>query len=165
MDGQTATPVDSMISMTLRNGHKRTMNLRESTPADGSARAVARNVGHVVNDVVELSELQMKLLSSDLKSVVRRAILPLVGVVTGICLALGTVPVLLTGLARVLETQSDLAFTSALLLTGAGALILAVIGVALAGWFLRQSLRELDRSRAEFVQNLAWVKQSLKPGT
>jgi len=127
-------------------------------------QAVARNVGDLAHDIVELGELQAALLKVDVAQWSRRLTLPLIMLGGAGVLLVGCVPVLLAALAYVFV---ELAGWSNSLSFLAAALIGLVIGgaCAVSGWWkLRGSVSVFRRSQEEFNHNVRWLKQVLKHG-
>jgi hypothetical protein len=125
---------------------------------------VTGNVAGVIRDVVELGELQIRLLVRDTKSVVRQSVIPVILMVAAASMLLGAIPIALLGLAEALEVSAGLSrLVSLLIAAGVGA-ILAVILYYLGRWQLRKSIQQLDSSREELAQNAAWLKQVIASG-
>jgi hypothetical protein len=130
-----------------------------------SAAAGVRNgVGELMHDVVTLSELQVKLLAVDTQEAVQKARSPLVVLGAGLGFALGALPVLLLALGEclVLYLQWERALAY---------LVSALLGAALGGGLLYAATQQLgavtavfDRSRAEFADNVRWIKYALTRG-
>ena len=127
-------------------------------------KAVARNVGDLAHDIMELGELQTALLKVDVGQWSRQLTVPLIVLVGAAVLWLGTVPVLLSALAYVLVEFAE--WSLALSYLVASLLGLAVGGVGAAfGWLkLRSSVSVFRRSQEEFSHNVRWLKQVLKHG-
>ncbi len=113
------------------------------------------------NDVATLLELQAKLAVLDLKEATARAVAPAVLIVFGSCLALGTFPVMVLGLADRLAVALHIASGWAMLLTSAVVLILALALVGLAAMRLGPSFSTFRRSRDELERNLTWLRTVL----
>jgi hypothetical protein len=123
---------------------------------------MGRNVAGLLHDVVELSELQGKLLVHDVRSMSGNVRTALVLALVGAALLLGSLPVALTALAELLVQQAAWSRPAAY---GAATAIGAVASVLLLGgawWRIRRGLAELDRSREELASNVAWLKSMLK---
>jgi uncharacterized membrane protein YqjE len=123
---------------------------------------VADSVSGLAHDVVELGELQAQLLMSELKKSSQKTRTCLILAVIGICLLLASVPVALLALAEVLVEQLDWSRSAAL---GVATLVGLLLSAAFAGAayaILRSGLFSLQRSRAEFNQNIAWIKSTLR---
>ena len=130
--------------------------------SDSPPRAVARNTAEFVHDVVTLVELQASLLKVDVQQCLARMIVPGVVLAIGAVLVLSCMPILLAGVALLMvelfgwsHAQGFFFALGCGLLIGGGAALWAV-------WRLKNSFADLKRSRDEFSQNVAWVKQVLK---
>jgi hypothetical protein len=125
-------------------------------------RAVVENLGEFVHDVVTLSELQARLLVADLKDFRSGATVPAGLMALAAIVALGTVPVLLMGVAWMFVNYGGLAEGWAFLAaTAIGLMTAAVLGGV--GWLLfRRRLAALERSQVELERNITWIKSVLK---
>jgi hypothetical protein len=119
------------------------------------------NLAEFGNDVATLAELQAKLAIYDSKECVRQATIPSIVVVAASALALGSVPVLLIGLADWIASSTRLSAGAAQLIVGFVFLIAAGVAGTLA---LRAALRCLEtfrRSQEELIRNLSWIRTVL----
>jgi len=132
------------------------------TPTNGSStspqQGVAHNTGELLADALTLAELQSKLLVVDVQDDLRKLIAPVVVLITGAVVGLSCLPIALVtialGLMAGLGLAPWLAFLISLLI---GAAVAA--GLILGGMFyLKSGLTFLERSRAEWQQNLQWFK-------
>lgn len=125
------------------------------------ARQVSRNVSDFAHDVITLAELQAQLVACDLREGKSQAIGPLVLMVAGLVLALGSTPVFLFGIGWLLVNYAEWS-ESAALLTSAGCGLMLAGGVACLGWRgLRSAIAVMSRSQNEFTQNIQWLKAAL----
>lgn len=129
---------------------------------DETAVNVGGNVANLASELLTLTELQAKLALIDLKESTAKALIPALLAIGGICLFLGTVPVLLLGISGALAESGALSPVAAMLLT-------SLVAAALAGacaWFgyvkVKDSLGVLNRSREEFEANLRWIKKAIQ---
>lgn len=137
-----------------------TMNDRREPPT-----RVRESLSDLAHDAVTLAELQVQLLSVDLRDARRGAGPALSQLIAGTVLALGSVPILLLAAAHVLVATLQWPPMGAYALVGAVAALLAAVLVGV-GW--RQAMRAaatVQRSRSEFMETLRWFKQSLRPST
>jgi hypothetical protein len=144
-----------------------TIEFMESTVENSKIRSnhMTGNVAGIIRDVVELIELQGRLLVRDSKSVARQSVVPIIVLVAAACMMLGSIPIALLCLAEVLQVQGGLTRTLALLIATGVALALSLLLYTLGRWRLRKSLEQLDSSRQELAHNTAWFKQVLgNPG-
>ena len=125
------------------------------------AESMIGNIAEFGNDLATLGELQAKLAVIDLKETVGRALVPAILAVSALLLVLGSLPVLLLGVAWLLITKAGMNEGWAMLATAGVALILAGILAFLAIPALRRSFASLDRSREELARNVAWIKTVL----
>ena len=123
---------------------------------------VAGNFAELAHDVIELSELQSQLLMLDLKKSSQRMRTCLILGITGICLLLGTIPVVLLALAQLLAEQLGWSQAAGLAVAALVGLGLAAIVVGAAWAIFRSGLISLERSRNELNRNIAWIKSTLR---
>ena len=141
-----------MASQTQMNGR---------TASRSAGKAVSRNVAGLVQDMVELAELQVQLVNVDIREATSKATWPLLSILAGVSLALGSIPVLLLSLGWVVIRRAGLPHDAAFALA-------ALIGFLIAGalaWFgwrkLNATLAVLSRSKYELIENIRWVKSAL----
>jgi hypothetical protein len=131
------------------------------THEHASPLTVVGNIADFGNDIATLAELQAKLTALDAKECATRATVPLIVLGGGVVLALGSLPVILIGLADLIAAHSTLSPGAAQLIVGLVALAIA----GLAGFFgLKGSMSSLDsfrRSREELVRNISWIRTVL----
>jgi hypothetical protein len=123
---------------------------------------VATSFSGLAHDVVELAELQAKLLALDVKTSGKNARTAFVLIIIGASLLLSAISVALFALAALLVETLDWPQSVA-------DIVAAVVGIVLGGavlawaWHLcRSGLSALQQSRDELTRNIAWVKTSLR---
>jgi hypothetical protein len=123
---------------------------------------VAGSVSGLAHDVIELTELQLRLLQLDVNKSTQKLRVCLILAIVGICLLIASIPVALFALAEVFAEQLDWSRSAAF---GASALIGVILSAIFAGaayGVVRSGLFSLERSREELNNNVAWVKTSLR---
>jgi len=128
--------------------------------AEAPAATMMRNLGDCARDVIDLAELQARLLALDLKQSARRTAM-MVGVgLVAVAFLLAGFPLLLTSIAILLAEAGGLSYWAAFFIaTGIGFLAAAILGAV--AWAIFRHIRWLERSRSELVQNLRWLKDLL----
>jgi hypothetical protein len=124
----------------------------------------ARLVGGLAefgNDIATLAELQYKLAMADLSDCIRRALVPAAMVVVGLFLVVGSIPVLLLGVAQLVAVALKIGLGWAMVLTGGVALATALLVVWICVRLVRPSFSSFRRSREEQSRNLAWIRTVL----
>jgi hypothetical protein len=130
--------------------------------SDSPPRAVARNSAEFVHDVVTLVELQTSLLKVDLQQCLARLIVPGVVVVAGAVIVLSCIPILLAAVGLLMVELFGWSHAQGFFFALGCGLLIGGAASLWAVWRLRSSFDALKRSRDEFLQNVAWVKQVLK---
>ncbi|MBX6311436.1 MAG: phage holin family protein [Isosphaeraceae bacterium] len=125
------------------------------------AGGIIDNLAEFGNDIITLAELQARLAIIDLKESTARATWPAVGLVSAGALALGSIPVLLFGVAELLAWGLKIHLGWALLLTALVVLALAGLAGFVCGRLLSGSFESFRRSREELRRNAAWIKTVL----
>jgi uncharacterized integral membrane protein len=127
------------------------------------ARRFGRNLSGYAHDLMTLGELQLRLFAVDLRDGSKTAGLGLGAIVVGILAALGAIPLVFVTIALALVEFADWSWT---LSFGITALLGLVVGAA-AGWFgwtrVVAAGKTFGRSKAEAVETLRWIKESLRP--
>jgi hypothetical protein len=123
---------------------------------------VATSFSELAHDVIELGELQAQLFAIDVKSTVKKTGSSVLLSVVGLCVLLGTVPVILFALGYLIHELLDWPVSAGL---GIAAVIGIVIsaGILLLAWNrLSAGLNSMQRSSEELRRNIAWIKSTLK---
>jgi len=113
------------------------------------------------NDIATLAELQAKLAMADLNESLQRATVATVVTVLGLAVMLGSVPVLLLGIAQLIAAPLKISLGWSIVLTGGVALIGAATVVALAASRIGPSFSSFRRTREELSRNLLWIRTVL----
>ena len=129
--------------------------------------AVARDVGSLAHDAIELSELQFDLFKIELRQAALGLFGPIAMFVGAGIAILASLPLLLffvaTALIEWAGWTDGYAPWAYLVAFGVGALIAAV--VAAVGWtVLKRKLVLFRSSREELTRNIAWIKSALRAG-
>jgi hypothetical protein len=125
-----------------------------------SAR-MGRGVGGLLHDLVELGELQTKLVVADAKEGTSRTTTPIVLIVVAAVTALAALPILLGGVAVAIAEFAQWSTGLCLLAVGGIALVLAALMAWIAISRLKGLVTTFDRSRSELACNVEWLKQVL----
>ncbi|HBN79702.1 MAG TPA: hypothetical protein DD473_28540 [Planctomycetaceae bacterium] len=124
-------------------------------------RRIQRNVSAFLHNVIELFELQGKLLAVDLRDSTNSLKLPAALLIVGMCLFLGMIPVFLGGLAFYLHQQAEWSLGASLMSVASLATMIAA-ALCYAGFRLSASgIGLLRRSQEELKENIAWIKSAL----
>jgi hypothetical protein len=128
--------------------------------AEAPATVIAQNLGDCARDVVELGDLQIRLLQADLKQSMRQAILPAVSCALALAFGMACFPVLLMAIAYLFVELAQWSFAASFFAaTGIGLLIAGLLG-AVAWWAVRR-ITGLERSKKELTENVRWLKEAL----
>lgn len=134
----------------------------EGQKVNGDERVpLSRNLAALARDLARMADLQLQLLSLDIKQFWS-------GARTGLfvlCLAgitvLGAIPVLLFGVAGLLERFAELTPEIARLIVGS---VILLVG-AVTMWFslrrIGRAAASLKRSQDEMSENLKWIRDAL----
>lgn len=155
--------------MSVRNGngsathtHEATNGRRQFPPG-----AVARDVGSLAHDAIELSELQFDLFKIEMRQAVLGLFGPLVLFFVAAMTVLASLPLLLFfvahGLIEWAEWKGNYAPLAYLAAFGIGAVLAVVVGIV--GWsLLKRKLNLFRSSREELARNIEWMKSALRAG-
>lgn len=129
--------------------------------AGAPERRIQRNVSAFLHNVIELVELQAKLLSVDIRDSTNSLKLPVILFAVGFCLFLGMIPVLLGGIGFILYQQLEWSLGASLISVAVIATLISG-GLCYTGFKLSASgLGLLRRSQQELKENVAWIKSAL----
>jgi MFS family permease len=127
------------------------------------ASKLGRNVSGYAHDLLTLGELQLRLFAVDLRDGSKTAGMGLGAIVAGVLAALGAIPLIFVTIALALVEFADWSWTASF---GVSALLGLIVGAA-AAWFGWKRViaagKTFGRSKAEAVETLRWVKESLRP--
>jgi hypothetical protein len=137
------------------------MSRTNGAPGQATPVSLVGNIAEFGNDVATLAELQAKLAVYDAKECASRAPIPLIVVAAASILALGSVPVILIGLADWIASSTRLSAGGAQLIVGLVSLVLAGVAVIVALRSLIRSLESFRRSNEELTRNLSWIRTVL----
>ena len=125
-------------------------------------KGVAKGMGELAHDIVSLAELQLELFRVDCLEGLRRILIPVVLLLFGGFVAVGTVPIALILVAEFLVQTAGLSRTAAFSIAAMSGVIVAV-AIGVVGWsYLRGVVRVFERSREELASNMTWIKHALK---
>jgi hypothetical protein len=129
-----------------------------TSPVTGIAQSLAALAG----DVVELTELNVRLVREDAKLAGQKALSPAIWLTVGIALLVACLPVLGFGLASCLAEFSGWKLWIAQLLIGAimGAAAVGICVYALLS--IRRAGAQFGRSTKEIANNVAWIKSVIR---
>jgi hypothetical protein len=132
---------------------------------EASAAAGVRNgVGDLLHDIVTLSELQSELLLLDARQSAQKAQTPIILMGIGAVLALGAVPVLLLALGEALVDFLEWKRSLAYLVSGLAGTIIGGVLLMIAWRATGDIIAVFNRSKAEFAENVRWIKYALTRG-
>jgi uncharacterized protein YacL len=123
---------------------------------------VARDVSQVAHDVVELAELQVALLKTEVQGWWKQFIMPVVLATSASVILICCLLLLMASAALQLAESTDLSLALSVLLTACGGMIIALI-LAVVGYSIVKKARgPLEESKLELSRNLRWIKAALK---
>ena len=129
---------------------------------EAAPRAVARNTGELLQDLVTLAELQARLLVLDVRDGAQRLLWPVGLLLVGTAIAVACLPVAFITVALALVETTKLTLAQAFGVSLLSGMVLTTL-IAGLGWALfRRRPDLLERSRAEWQQNVKWTKHALR---
>jgi len=138
-----------------------TVSRNNGSNNQASPLTLVSNIADFGNDIATLAELQAKLTLLDAKEAASKATTPLILLGGGLALALGSLPVILIGLADVIARSLNIPSGVAQLAIGLAAMVLAGVA-ALIGWKgSTGSLASFRRSSEELTRNISWIRTVL----
>jgi len=123
---------------------------------------VATSFSELAHDVIELGELQAQLFALDVKSTVKKTSSSVLLTIIGVCVLLGSVPVILFALGYLISELLDWPVSAGLGISAAVGIAISA-GILLLAWNrLSAGLNSMQRSSEELRRNIAWIKSTLK---
>jgi len=133
-------------------------NGKYTSPISGLASTVSDFAG----DFVELVELQVKLAKGDAKVAGKRALVPILGILVGLCILLSSLPVLALGAALAIADVFNPPTWQAYLGLGVVMAMLAVGVIYLSIKKAKSALGQFEQSATQLANNVSWVKKNLR---
>ncbi len=130
--------------------------------SSNSQASFAESVAKFIRDLLRMGDLQLQLLSIDLKAVGQSARFATALGLVGLGLLVGSVPVLMFGVAGVLHLLSLIPMEYAWILVGGMGCTLGMIVLGNAVNRLTQVSLAMRRSQEEFHKNFEWVRVVLQ---
>jgi len=125
---------------------------------------VTTNASGLAHDLITLVELQAKLAYFDVREAGRRSSASLVSLAAMVALLLGSIPIVLLGLAELLVQYAEWSRAASYLTVGG----VTIFGGAIVAWLSISALRRVttvfSHSYQEFQENLEFVKSLVKRG-
>jgi hypothetical protein len=123
---------------------------------------IRHGVSQLARDVITLMELQTELLQVDLRTWLRRSVMPaIVCGAVAVVAALASFPLLLLSLAYYLAEVAGLTLASAMLAAAGVGVGIAGIAAVIAVIAAKRGRGAFSRCRTEFARNVRWLKQVL----
>jgi hypothetical protein len=138
-----------------------TMSRGNGSNIHASPLTVVGNIADFGNDIATLAELQAKLTLLDAKDAAAKATMPMVVLGAGVALALGSLPVILIGLADLIAKSTKIPSGACQLIVGLVALALAGVAAFVGLKGSTASLASFRRSNEELTRNLCWIRTVL----
>jgi hypothetical protein len=149
-NGRTVPGSDTEIGRTPASG-----------AADSGAHAVVSGVAGLGEDLLNLGELQARLVAVELRQNLSAVKIGGAAILAGSILAIVSLPIVLAGCAELLVSEVGLKRGHAFLGVGAVSIILAVACVAFAAGLLRRQRLGFPLTNEELTRNLNWVRTVL----
>jgi hypothetical protein len=118
------------------------------------------SVGTFVCDLMELAELQGKLLKADAKLAVQKSIGTAAAIAISCCCLMGCLPVLGFGLASAVAYYFELEDWIAQIAVGGSFSLMSVLIATIAFRNITRINQQFHRSTDEFSKNLTWAKNA-----
>jgi hypothetical protein len=158
MDSTTSS---SSVLWSRLFGSSTGMGVEDTKVKDPEIRPLGTNVASLVRDIARLMDLQLQLLALDVKHFWSNARVGLTISLLAAIASLGSFPVLLFGIAEMLQRVTEWSHEVCLLVLG----MTFTIGGACVLWFavirVGRAATSFKGSQEEFAQNLKWVREVL----
>ena len=142
-------------------GSRNRMDVEDKKVATPEIRPLGTNVASLARDIARLLDLQLQLLTLDVKQFWSKARAAITVSLLAAMAILGSFPVLLFGIAEMLQRMTTWSHEACLLTLG----FAFTIGGACVLWFavirVGQAATSMKGSQEELAQNLKWVREVL----
>lgn len=138
-----------------------TVSRQNGSNQQASPLTLVGNIADFGNDIATLAELQAKLTLLDAKEAASKAVTPLILLGGGLAVALGSLPVVLIGLADMIARAAKVPAGTAQLVVGLVALALGGLVAYLGLKGSTRSLGSFRRSSEELTRNISWIRTVL----
>lgn len=128
----------------------------------GPVTQFTETAGRFACDLLELSELQVRLFKADARSVFSQSLGAIALAVIGSSLLLGSIPVVVFGLASAAASYWQIDDWIAQLAVGGGLALLSLAFIVGSFRILSKSTMQFRRSTAEFSKNMEWTKDVIR---
>lgn len=128
---------------------------------DAAPRHVPEHAAAFLRDVVELTELQARLLACELRDWRNRTLVTTLLFTAALIVGLSCLPAVIVGAGFLIADAIQISTGAGILLGALGGWTLAGAASALAWVRWRRQTTLLDRSRVELARNLDWIKSVL----
>ncbi len=116
------------------------------------------SLARFIRDLLKMGDLQLQLLSIDLKTVGQSARFGSILAVFSAALLMGSIPVLMFGIAGVLHLAARIPIEYAWLLVGGVVSVIGMILLSVAVTRITRATQAMKRSQEEFHRNVEWVR-------
>ncbi len=135
--------------------------IRAAATAGGASDGLMDDVGSFGGDLAALASLQSRLAAADARESLAKAAPAVAGLALAVLLCVAAAVVAAAGLALWIAERYAVATSTALMLVGLGAAVLAAILGVVSARLLGSSVTPFRRSSEELGRNIAWVKTTI----
>lgn len=128
----------------------------------GPVGQFTETAGRFACDLMELTELQARLFKADAHAVLRQSLGAIAISMIGCSFLLGSIPVVVFGLASAVAFYWQIDEWKAQLAVGGGLALISIMFIALSIKTLAKSSIQFQRSQAEFSKNIEWTKDVIR---
>lgn len=128
----------------------------------GPVSQFTETAGRFACDLLELTELQAKLFKSDAHAVLKQSLASIAIAILGCSLLLGSIPVVVFGLASAVAYYGQTEEWIAQLAVGGGLALFSSIFIFWSFKALSKSTNQFQRSTTEFSKNIEWTKDVIR---
>jgi len=121
-----------------------------------------RRAGDFADNLVLMSELQVKLLVADMEDFRRGWLIPGFFLLIGVGLGVACCPTTLVGVALLIIEHFKTSYAAGFLMVAGAAAVLSALLCIIGGHQLLKRISVLRRSREEFVRSVRWIQTVLR---
>jgi hypothetical protein len=136
--------------------------MNQSSDTTSPFVGVLQRLANVSSDILEVGELQGRLVKEDAKLASQRGFAPLIALALGSGCLFASLPLIGIGLAGLLSEKFEWPAWQGQVIVGGAMTAIAIVLLTLAFALGKQAVASFSRSTEELAKNIQWIKQLIR---